>query len=312
MWWESSTTTDRPLAASGSWGATAGGQWASCLEPSALEACRDSAGWQAGGGKTLLFRGLCPLGLAFSSRLRAASRSCCVSSCYRDGSWLPPPGLVVLRCTLDVLLRTCSDVELRATWGSCLEETWWDLVMVKSCGCGPETRMRGSVQDDTSLPPTPGPQETRSHSRRTEPASPGVVGSLPGIQGSGANTLPVVPGLAALGGLGEPPVLSLLGCRTGVTRAAPRPAPGREVGPGLDGPSRSAPPARSAPRAGMACGSFSGGLSRARSESVSCGPLLAPAPRLYRPHLLPEEAFLTQDQPTGYPVWRSGKLGACS
>ena len=43
-WWESSATADRPLAASGSWwGATAGGQRASWLEPSALEACGDSA-----------------------------------------------------------------------------------------------------------------------------------------------------------------------------------------------------------------------------------------------------------------------------
>ena len=84
-WWESSATADRPLAASGSWwGATAGGQQASWLEPSALEACGDSAGWQSGRGKTLLFRGLCPLGLP---RLLRG---------YRDGSWLPPLGLAVL------------------------------------------------------------------------------------------------------------------------------------------------------------------------------------------------------------------------
>ena len=118
----------------------------------------------------------------------------------------------------------------------------------------------GAVRDDASLPPTSGPQETWGRSRRTEPASPGAVGSPPGVWGSGANTRPVVPGFAAHGGLGELPVLSLSGCRTGVTGAAPRPAPGREVGPGLDGSSRSAPPACSALRAGMACGSFSGGL----------------------------------------------------
>ena len=94
----------------------------------------------------------------------------------------------------------------------------------------------GAVWDNASLPPTPGPQETWGRSRRTEPASPGVVGSPPGVWGSGANTLPVVPGFAAHGGLGEPPVLSLSGCRTGVTWAAPHPALGGKRVLGWTGP----------------------------------------------------------------------------
>ena len=44
-----------------------------------------------------------------------------------------------------------------------------------------------------------------------------------------------------------------------------------------------------------------GGLPGARGEPTSCGPLLAPALCLCRPQLLPEEAFLTRDQPTGSP-----------
>lgn len=40
---------------------------------------------------------------------------------------------------------------------------------------------------------------------------------------------------------------------------------------------------------------------RACGEPTSCGSLLAPAPCLCRPQLLPEEAFLTRDQPTGSP-----------
>ena len=80
-------------------------------------------------------------------------RACCVATVTGPGSLRS--GLLSSDALWTSCRGTCSDVELRATQGSSLEETWWDLVMVKSCGCGPETRMWGSVRCGTTPPYRP-------------------------------------------------------------------------------------------------------------------------------------------------------------
>ena len=129
-------------------------------------------------------------------------------------------------------------MELRATRGSCLEEMWWDLVMVKSCGCGPETRTWGLVRCGTTPPYRPPLVLRRRGVAAGGQSRPprGWWAHLPASGGLGANTLPVVPGFATHGGLGEPPVLSLSGCRMGITWAAPRPALGGKRVLGWTGP----------------------------------------------------------------------------
>lgn len=159
----------------------------------------------------------------------------------------------------------------------------------------PRPSRRGSVWEDASLTPIPGPQEMCGHSRRTEPTSRGRWAPA-WRPGSGANTPP-----AAHGQSGEPPVLSLPVCRTGVTGAAPRPAPGSEAR------------------------SRAGGVLQERASRTLCSKggrglrflLWWPCPRPRRAHVQrssarscpsslqtpapPEEAFLPRGQPTGSP-----------
>lgn len=81
-------------------------------------------------------RGRCPLRLAFSSLLSESSvPRLPVATVTAPGSL--PSGVLSSEGPGTSCCGTCSDVGLRATQGSCSEECWWDLVMVKSCGCGP-------------------------------------------------------------------------------------------------------------------------------------------------------------------------------
>lgn len=131
LWWESSAASGSQRGHGGR-----GGQRASCLGLRVLEACGDSPGQQAGGGKTLLCKASAlSVSPSLPFCLRAVSRACCVATVPAPGSL--PSGVLSSDGPGTSCRGTCSDVGLRATQASCSEECWWDFVMLKSCRCGP-------------------------------------------------------------------------------------------------------------------------------------------------------------------------------